>query len=87
VAPAGVAVYNLTSATFTLPMLLAGTSVLIFDQPDDNQSQPAGNAGRPLACGTLGTSPTGSVESASSVVVGLLGALLIAGGIVLRRGA
>jgi Cu-Zn family superoxide dismutase len=88
VGPAGVAVYNLSAPRVTIADLLAGpgTSLVIFAQPDDDRSQPEGNAGQRLACGVIrGTEPKTSL--ATSVFIALMGGLLVAGGVVLRRGA
>ena len=76
ISPAGVSVYNLsTPSSVTLSMLM-GTSLVIFD----------GNPGQPIACGVIQEQSAGP-ESATAVVIGVLGGLLVAGGLVLRRAA
>lgn len=80
-----------------------GTSLVIFSQADDNTTQPDGNAGQRLACGPIAAGPPGALAppgptSASTVspassdpvptaLILVLGGLLIAGGVVLRRTA
>jgi superoxide dismutase, Cu-Zn family len=89
VGPAGVAVYNLSAPLLTVPGLLEspGTSLVVFAQPDDNTSQPNGNAGQRIACGAIrGAQPARGLDSSdSSLVMAVIGGLLFAGGIVLRR--
>jgi Cu-Zn family superoxide dismutase len=88
IGPAGVAVYNLSAPLVTIPDLLKGpgTALVIFAQPDDDRSPPEGNAGQRIACGVIrGTAPSTSL--ATSIVIGVMGGLLVAGGVVLRRGA
>jgi len=37
-----------------MPEEVIGNSVIIHQNPDDYRSQPAGNAGKRLACGIVG---------------------------------
>ncbi len=61
IGPAGVAVYNLSATLVSVGpgpganSLLGGrgTSLIIFSQPDDNSTQPDGNAGQRIACGPI----------------------------------
>jgi superoxide dismutase, Cu-Zn family len=125
IGPAGVEVYNLSAALVSVGpgpganSLLGGrgTSLIIFSQPDDNSTQPDGNAGQRIACGPIvaglstpppasnaaatqasatstfsstSTSSTSTFTSSTdplptTLVVVVLGALLIAGGVMLRR--
>jgi Cu-Zn family superoxide dismutase len=104
VGPAGVAVYNLSAPLATLQSgpnsLLGGrgTSLVVFDQPDDDQTQPEGNAGRRIACGVImagdsqaaaaaATQSSGRLDLLTALSIAVMGGLLIAGGVLLRRGA
>lgn len=120
IGPAGVAVYNLSATLVSVGpgpganSLLGGrgTSLIIFSQPDDNSTQPDGNAGQRIACGpivaglltpppasnapatlasAISTSTSTSTSSTdplpTTLIVVVLGALLIAGGVMLRRTA
>lgn len=79
ISPAGVSVYNLsTPASVSLAVLL-GSSFLIYAEGGDTP-------GKPVACGVIQGQRAAS-DSASAVVIGLLGGLLLVGGVVLRRGA
>jgi len=80
-----------------------GTSLVIFAQPDDDMSQPEGNAGQRIACGpivagvpsTTSSFPALATASASTrgadllptAMIVVMGGLLIAGGVLLRRQA
>ena len=75
IGPAGVSVYNISTPTGMTLEMLRGTSLAIYDQH-----------GQGVACGTIQGSAAAS-EGISTVAIGVLGALLIAGGLVLRRGA
>jgi Cu/Zn superoxide dismutase len=75
ISPAGVSVYNLSTPTGVTLRRIAGTSLGIYDQN-----------GQRVACGAIQASETGS-DDISTAAIGVLGALLIAGGLVLRRGA
>jgi Cu-Zn family superoxide dismutase len=102
IGPAGVGVYNLTAPLATLkpgPTSLLGgngTSLVIFDQPDDDKTQPEGNAGQRIACGviTAGDSqaaaasnqPSGRADLLTALSIAVMGGLLVAGGVLLRRG-
>jgi hypothetical protein len=94
IGPAGVSVYNLAAAHVTLGSgpgsLLGGqgTSLVIFAQPDDDTSQPEGNAGARVACGVIagGSTPVNSWPDLNhAVAIGGMGALMIVAGVVLRR--
>ena len=106
IGPAGIGVYNLSTPSVTLtpgPTSLLGpkgTSLVIFAQPDDDRSQPEGNAGQRIACGAIvaggtsvaaapGTSaapaPSSGIDPLSAALIAVLGGLFVAGGIVLRR--
>jgi Cu-Zn family superoxide dismutase len=111
ISPAGIAVYNLSATLVTVGpntganALLGGngTSLVIFQNPDDDTSPPEGNAGQRIACGPIiagvpSTSPSfpalAAATSASSGtellptgLIVVLGGLLIAGGLLLRRQA
>lgn len=79
ISPAGVSVYNLsTPSAVTLPVLM-GTSLLIY-------TQSGSDPGQPIACGVIQRQSAGP-ESATAVVIGVLGGLLVACGLVLRRAA
>jgi Cu-Zn family superoxide dismutase len=88
IGPAGVAVYNLSAPLLSVRMLVEspGTSLVIFAQPDDHTSQPDGNVGQRIACGMIRGAEASSLPS-STLVIGLIGGLLVAGGVVLRRTA
>jgi Cu-Zn family superoxide dismutase len=108
IGPSGLAGYNTSAPLATLspgPASLlrpGGTSIVIFAQVDDDQSQPEGNAGARLACGvivagdlassasssdqrTLSAANSADLDLPSAILIGVLGALLIASGIFLRR--
>ncbi len=53
---AGLAVADFVDPHLTLegPTSIIGRSVIVHDRADDFQSQPAGNAGKRLACGVIG---------------------------------
>ncbi|MBV9324271.1 MAG: superoxide dismutase family protein [Chloroflexi bacterium] len=112
ISPAGVAVYNLSAALVTVGpgtgtnSLLGGqgTSLVVFAQPDDDMSQPEGNAGPRIACGPIvagvaNTAPsvpalsattvssTGTTDRVPTALILVMGGLLIAGGVLLRRSA
>jgi len=111
ISPAGIAVYNLSATLVTVGpnaganSLLGGngTSLVIFAQPDDDMSQPEGNAGQRIACGpivagvpsTTSSFPALATASASTrgadllptAMIVVMGGLLIAGGVLLRRQA
>jgi Cu-Zn family superoxide dismutase len=102
IGPAGVAIYNLSAPRATLQpgpnSLLGGrgTSLVIYDQPDDDKTQPDGNAGQRVACGLIragGEAPgtaaqtSGRPDPITSLGIAAMGGLLIAGGVLLRRGA
>jgi Cu-Zn family superoxide dismutase len=112
IGPAGVEVYNLSAGLVSVGpgpganSLLGGrgTSLVIFSQPDDNSTQPDGNAGQRLACGPIVAGPPSTLPPAASTsaatsspvassdplptaLIVVLGGLLIAGGVVLRRTA
>ena len=99
---AGVSVYNLSAPLVTLGtgsngvLRSGGTSLVVFSQPDDDQSQPEGNAGQRVACGVIQSTgasaaaafprPAGSrPDLLSALLILLIGGLLIFGGIMLRR--
>jgi Cu-Zn family superoxide dismutase len=102
VGPAGVAVYNLSAPLATLQpgpnSLLGGrgTALVVFDQPDDDKTQPEGNAGQRIACGVIvggdaqpapaATQPSGRPDLLTALSIAVMGGLLIAGGVLLRRG-
>jgi hypothetical protein len=75
ISPAGVSVYNLSTPTGATLGMLNGKSLGIYDA-----------AGQRIACGLIQLSPAAS-DAISTVAIGVLGGLLIAGGIVLRHGA
>ena len=102
IARAGVGVYNLSAPLVTLATgsnsLLGstGTSLVVFAQPDDDQSQPEGNAGQRVACGVIQAAganaaaallrPEGSrPDLLSALLILLIGGLLMVGGVMLRR--
>jgi Cu-Zn family superoxide dismutase len=104
ISPAGIAVYNLSATLVTVGpntganSLLGGggTSLVIFAQPDDDMSQPEGNAGQRIACGpivagvantSLNATPAGSrgADLLPTAMIVVMGGLLIAGGVLLRR--
>ena len=99
IGPNGVAAYNTTAPLARLspgPASLlrpGGTSLVIFAQPDDDQTQPEGNPGARIACGviqpislTQTRQPTnGDPDLTTAVLIAVLGALLIGAGVVLRR--
>jgi Cu-Zn family superoxide dismutase len=103
VGPAGVAVYNLSAPLATLQpgpnSLLGGqgTSLVVYDQPDDDKTQPEGNAGRRIACGAIvagdaqpasaATPSSGRPDLLTALSIAVMSGLLIAGGVLLRRGA
>jgi Cu-Zn family superoxide dismutase len=105
IGPNGLAIYNTAAVLVKLgpgPESLlrqGGTSLVIFDGPDDNQSQPEGNAGPRIACGVIvagdvspsslaQTSPPPATNSdpdlQSALLIAALGILTIAAGVVLR---
>jgi superoxide dismutase, Cu-Zn family len=100
IGPDGVAVYNLSAPGATLQpgtsSLLGGrgTALVIFAQPDDDQSQPEGNAGQRVACGVITAgatagSPLSGGNSPDLLTAGLIaaiGGVMIVGGVLLRRG-
>jgi len=45
--------YQLTGATLSGPNGLVGRSAVVHADPDDYNSQPAGNSGKRVACGTI----------------------------------
>jgi len=101
IGPDGVAVYNLSAPGTTLqpgPTSLLGgrgTSLVIFAQPDDDQSQPEGNAGQRIACGVIvaGNAVSapgiggGSPDLLTAVLIAAIGGMLVVGGVLLRRSA
>jgi Cu-Zn family superoxide dismutase len=106
ISPAGIAVYNLSATLVTVGpntganSLLGGggTSLVIFAQPDDDMTQPDGNAGQRIACGPIvagvaSTSLTAApaanqgADLLPTAMIVLMGGLLIAGGVLLRRQA
>jgi len=99
ISPAGIAVYNLSAPLVTVGpgaganSLLGGrgTSLVVFSQPDDDISQPEGNAGQRIACGPIVAGPASSATASSDLLptalIALMGGLLIAGGVMLRRSA
>jgi Cu-Zn family superoxide dismutase len=94
VAPAGVAVYNLSASLASLqalPTSLLGKSLVIFAGPDDATSQPEGNAGQRIACGVIlarGAIPSSRDDTlVGRLVIAGIGGLLVAGGVLLRRRA
>jgi Cu-Zn family superoxide dismutase len=99
IGPDGVAVYNLAAPQVTLQpgpnSLLGGrgTSLVFFAQPDDDQTQPEGNAGQRIACGVIvagaasDTLSAGKPDSLTAGLIAAIGVSLIVGGVLLRRGA
>jgi Cu-Zn family superoxide dismutase len=103
IGPAGVAVYNLSAPLASLLPgqngLLGGrgTSLVVFDQPDDDKTQPEGNAGQRIACGVImagdsqatsaANQPGDGADLLTALSIAVLGGLLVAGGVLLRRGA
>jgi Cu-Zn family superoxide dismutase len=109
ISPAGIAVYNLSATLVSVGpgpganSLLGGrgTSLVIFSQPDDDLTQPDGNAGQRIACGPIvaglptatadlsaigaPASPGGGSDLGPTALILVMGGLLIAGGIMLRR--
>jgi superoxide dismutase, Cu-Zn family len=108
IGPNGLAGYNTSAPLAKLspgPASLlrqGGTSLVIFAQADDDQTQPEGNAGARIACGVIqpmtplgsasitpaGRQPTansGNPDLITALLIGLLGALLIGAGVVLRH--
>ena len=75
-----------------------GTSLLIFAQPDDDKSQPDGNVGARLACGVIVAGPPGANTASApgsaqrrpdltdTLMIALVGGLLVATGVLMRRG-
>lgn len=49
--------FELIGAALTGPTGILGRSVVIHADPDDYQSQPAGNSGKRVACGTIVAKP------------------------------
>lgn len=45
--------FDLTGVTLNGPTGILGRSVVIHGDPDDYKSQPAGNSGKRIACGTI----------------------------------
>lgn len=78
-----------------------GTALIIFSGSDDDQSQPEGNAGQRVACGPIVAGlaspdpasptvaaqalPATSADPVSTALIVVLGGLLIASGVLLRR--
>jgi Cu-Zn family superoxide dismutase len=108
IGPSGLSGYNTSAPLARLspgPASLlrpGGTSIVLFAQVDDDQSQPEGNAGARLACGvivagdlassasssvgrTLSAANGADLDLPSAILIVVLGALLIASGIYLRR--
>jgi Cu-Zn family superoxide dismutase len=90
--------YNLWAPLVTLrpgPASLlreGGTSLLIFERPDDGRTPPEGNAGTRLACGAIVVVPgsanspgLGGVFGGPTPIIGGLGVLLAGAGLALRR--
>jgi Cu-Zn family superoxide dismutase len=95
------------SASYTLPAPLVtlrpgsasllrqgGTSLVIYERPDDDRSQAEGNAGARIACGAIVASPGGAPTAASdggplgglaTLIIGGVGLLLAGVGLALRR--
>lgn len=86
IGPDGVGVYNL-SAPRTSAASLSGRSLVVLQQPDDPGAPPDTNTSARIACGVI----TAQAQSAdrpdvlTSAAIFILGGLLIAGGILLRR--
>ena len=59
IGPTGLAIYNTAAPLVKLSpgpeslLRQGGTSLVIFDGPDDDQSQPEGNPGARIACGVI----------------------------------
>jgi Cu-Zn family superoxide dismutase len=98
ISPAGISVYNLSARLVTIGpspganSLLGGqgTSLVVFSQPDDEVSQTEGNAGQRIACGPIvagGPSAGRSADLVPTALIVVMGGLLIAGGVMLRRSA
>ena len=80
ISPAGVSIYNLSAPQATVSSLLggSGSALVIFAQTD-------GSA--PVACGRIVATTTSAAELVPTALIALMGGLLIAAGVVLRRHA
>jgi Cu-Zn family superoxide dismutase len=96
VGPTGLVAYNTSAAQVRLSPGAAsllrpgGTALVIFAQPDDDQTQPEGNAGARIACGVIADAPSAPVSGGhpdlpTAVLIAALGVLLIGAGVVLRK--
>jgi superoxide dismutase, Cu-Zn family len=94
ISPGGVSGYNTSAPLVKLgqgPASLlrpGGTSLVIFAQADDDQSQPEGNAGARIACGVIvpaGPNANDALDPLTAFLIAVLGVLVISAGIVLRR--
>lgn len=89
IGPGGVGVYNL-SAPQTNAESLIGRALVILEQPDDASAPSDANTSPRIACGVIGgqAQPTDTrPDFLTSAAILVLGGLLIAGGILLRRGS
>jgi Cu/Zn superoxide dismutase len=80
IGPAGVGVYNLSAPGATLDSgrtSLRGKSLVVY----------AENGTDRIACAAIAAQTTDSSDRVTSLAIGLLGGLLIAGGVLLRRSA
>jgi Cu-Zn family superoxide dismutase len=86
IGPDGVGVYNLAAPQTSLDSLI-GRSLVVLQQPDDTSAQANANTSPRIACGVIADQrqSTDRPDVLTSVAIVVLGGLLIAGGILLRR--
>jgi Cu-Zn family superoxide dismutase len=77
IGPTGLVAYNTSAPLATLSpgpaslMRLGGTSLVIFAQPDDDQTQPDGNAGARIACGAIVPGDAGLTTATAGLAAAL----------------